>query len=463
MPDKFSIVGLGRTAYDNDKFRGHLLEGINEFSRRKDDGSGNWQTFSQHISYLQLDAGKPEDFQKIGDYIDKCEQDWGEHPNVLFYLSVAPQLVPEIATSLSKLKVVADKEGTRIVVEKPFGHDLKSAVELNALLNSLFDENQIYRIDHYLGKETVQNILALRFANSLFEPIWNRNYIDHVQITAAETVGVEDRGGYYEQSGALRDMVQNHILQLMCMIAMEAPVSFEANEIRNKKADVVNAIRKIKKEEVSQYAVRGQYSSGWMKGKEVKGYRQEKNVDPASNTDTFAAVKLFVDNWRWQDVPFYVRSGKYLHEKTTLIAVQFKKAPSYAFPPEAAETWRSNRLIISIQPDMDIRLRFQAKRPGQSMALNNVDMVFSYSDAYDEPQPEAYETLLLDAMNGNATQFMRADQVEAAWKVVMPILETWESKTADFPNYAPDSWGPEDADTLITRDGRNWITLPGKK
>ena len=462
MPDKFSIVGLGRTEYDNDKFRGHLLEGINEFSRRKDDGNGNWQTFSQHISYLQLDAGKPEDFQKIGDYIDKCEQDWGEHPNVLFYLSVAPQLVPEIATSLSKLKVAADKEGTRIVVEKPFGHDLKSAVELNALLNSLFDENQIYRIDHYLGKETVQNILALRFANSLFEPIWNRNYIDHVQITAAETVGVEDRGGYYEQSGALRDMVQNHILQLMCMIAMEAPVSFEANEIRNKKADVVNAIRKIKKEEVSQYAVRGQYSSGWMKGKEVKGYRQEKNVSPTSNTDTFAAVKLFVDNWRWQDVPFYVRSGKYLHEKTTLIAVQFKKAPNYAFPPEAAETWRSNRLIISIQPDMDIRLRFQAKRPGQSMALNNVDMVFSYSDAYDAPQPEAYETLLLDAMNGNATQFMRADQVEAAWKVVMPILETWESKTADFPNYAPDSWGPEDADALIARDGRNWITLPKK-
>lgn len=243
---------------------------------------------------------------------------------------------------------------------------------------------------------------------------------------------------------------------------MEAPVSFEANEIRNKKADVVNAIRKIKKEEVSQYAVRGQYSSGWMKGKEVKGYRQEKNVSPTSNTDTFAAVKLFVDNWRWQDVPFYVRSGKYLHEKTTLIAVQFKKAPNYAFPPEAAETWRSNRLIISIQPDMDIRLRFQAKRPGQSMALNNVDMVFSYSDAYDAPQPEAYETLLLDAMNGNATQFMRADQVEAAWKVVMPILETWESKTADFPNYAPDSWGPEDADALIARDGRNWITLPKK-
>lgn len=346
-------------------------------------------------------------------------------------------------------------------MEKPFGHDLKSAHELNQLLTSMFDESQIYRIDHYLGKETVQNILAMRFANALFEPIWNRNYIDHVQITAAETVGAEGRGAYYEQSGALRDMVQNHILQLVCMMAMEAPVSFDANEIRNKKVDVLNAIRKISPEDVREFAVRGQYDEGWMKGEKVPGYRSEKNVNPQTAVDTFAAVKFYIDNWRWQDVPFYVRTGKRLHEKTTIITVQFRPAPNYAFPPEAAETWRPNRLVISIQPDMDIRLRFQAKRPGQSMTLNPVDMIFSYKDAYDGDEPEAYETLLLDVMEGNATLFMRSDQVEAAWKIIMPILESWETRQpVNFPNYAPDSWGPEDAEALIARDGHNWITLP---
>jgi glucose-6-phosphate 1-dehydrogenase len=346
-------------------------------------------------------------------------------------------------------------------VEKPFGHDLKSAHELNQLLMGMFSEEQIYRIDHYLGKETVQNILALRFANALFEPIWNRNYIDHVQITAAETVGVEGRGGYYETSGALRDMVQNHILQLLCMVAMEAPVSFDADEIRNKKVDVLNAIRKMTPENVHANAVRGQYSEGWTQGKKAPGYRQEKSVSPDSDIDTFAAVKFYIDNWRWQDVPFYVRTGKRLHDKTSIINIQFRPAPHYAFPAEAAETWRPNRLTISIQPEMDIRLRFQAKRPGQSMILNPVDMIFSYKDAYDGNEPEAYETLLLDVMEGNATLFMRSDQVEAAWKIIMPILETWQEKPpVDFPNYAPDSWGPEDAEALIAREGHNWITLP---
>jgi glucose-6-phosphate 1-dehydrogenase len=346
-------------------------------------------------------------------------------------------------------------------VEKPFGHDLESAHQLNQLLLGMFDEEQIYRIDHYLGKETVQNLLALRFANALFEPIWNRNYIDHVQITAAETVGVEGRGGYYEQSGALRDMVQNHILQLICMIAMEAPVSFEANEIRNKKVDVLRAIRRIGLEDVHQFASRGQYSEGWMTGEKVPGYRQEKSVSPSSVVETFAAVKFYIDNWRWQNIPFYVRTGKRLHEKTSIITIQFRPAPNYAFPPESAETWRPNRLTISIQPEMDIRLRFQAKRPGQSMTLNPVDMIFSYKDAYDGNEPEAYETLLLDIMEGNATLFMRSDQVEAAWKIIMPILEAWQNRLpVDFPNYAPDSWGPEDAEALIARDGHNWISLP---
>lgn len=327
----------------------------------------------------------------------------------------------------------------------------------------MFKEEQIYRIDHYLGKETVQNILALRFANALFEPIWNGHYIDNIQITAAENIGVEDRGGYYEQAGALRDMVQNHILQLLCMIAMEAPVSFDADEIRNKKLDVLRAVRIWKKDEVHLNAVRGQYGKGWMESKQMKAYREEKNVSPTSPVETFAAVKFFVDNWRWKDVPFYVRTGKALHSKTTLITVQFKAAPQYAFPAEAGETWRPNRLTISIQPQMDIRLRFQAKQPGPHMALQPVDMIFSYKDAYGDnnQQPEAYETLLEDVIEGNPTLFMRADQVEAAWQIIEPILEAWQTRPpVDFPNYSPGTWGPEDAEALIAKNGHHWVTLP---
>jgi len=460
MPEKFSIVGIGRTEYTDDNYRGRLLEGIKEFSRRKEVANDQWKDFSQHVSYLKMDAEKDEKYTGIEQLIQKKEAEFGEHPNIIFYMAVAPQLVPDIAKKLGQGNICRDKAFTRIVIEKPFGHDLSSAHELNELLMSMFDEKQIYRIDHYLGKETVQNILALRFANALFEPLWNRNYIDHVQSTAAETVGSEGRGAYYEGAGTLRDMVQNHILQLICMVAMEAPVSFDADEIRNKKVDVLNAIRKISREEVGKFAVRGQYEGGWMEGEKVSAYREEKNVDPKSTVDTFAAVKFYIDNWRWQDVPFYIRTGKRLHEKTTVINIQFRPAPNFAFPPEAAETWRANRLTISIAPEMDIRLRFQSKRPGQSVSLNPVDMKFSYKDEYDGNEPEAYETLLLDVMEGNATLFMRKDQVEAAWKIVMPILEAWQNRPpSNFPNYAPGSWGPEDAEALIAKDGHQWIVM----
>ncbi len=462
LPEKFAIIGVGRTSFpSDDDYRKKLFEGVQQFSRRKEDANGDWEKFSASVFYHERDLQDNSTYEKITAWINDRGREWNTQPIVIFYMAVAPQLAPPIAQKLSAQKLCTNAASTRMVFEKPFGHDFQSAGELNQLLGGMFEEDQIFRIDHYLGKETVQNILAFRFANALFEPVWNCNYIDHVQITAAETVGVENRGSYYEQAGALRDMVQNHILQLLCMVAMEAPTSFEANEIRNKKVDVLNAIRKIKPEDVHANTVRGQYSSGWMKGREVKGYRQEPNVNPQSPTDTFVAAKFFIDNWRWKNVPFYVRTGKYLHEKTTLITIHFKEAPNYSFPPEAAETWRPNRLTFSIQPETSIRIRFQAKKPGPNMILNPVDMVFSYAQAFDGYEPEAYETLLEDVIEGDPTLFMRADQVEAAWKVIEPILQAWQNRPpVDFPNYAPGSWGPEDAEALIARDGHNWVTLP---
>ena len=463
LPEKFLIVGIGRTSFSSAAFKTHSKKGVNEHSRRPDCVKIAWTEFVKNIEYITGEAEADVTYRKVVTRIKKAEATWKTKATLIHYFSVAPQLAPVIAEKLHKFKLTSDVSRSRMVFEKPFGHDLESARSLNKRLGQLFREEQIYRIDHYLGKETVQNILALRFANALFEPLWNCNYIDHVQITAAEDIGVEDRGGYYERSGALRDMVQNHILQLLCMVGMEAPVSFNADEIRNKKLDVLNAIRRWPKEEVHKQAVRGQYSSGWMKAKETKSYREEKNVDPASSVETFAAVKFFVDNWRWKDVPFYVRTGKALHSKTTIITVQFKPAPQYAFPAEAGETWRPNRLTISIQPQMDIRLRFQTKKPGQQMILQPVEMIFNYNHAYGDQQPEAYETLLEDVIEGNPTLFMRADQIEAAWEIIQPILDTWDARQpVDFPNYAPGSWGPEDAEALIAKDGHHWVTLPDK-
>ncbi|RYY90442.1 MAG: glucose-6-phosphate dehydrogenase [Chitinophagaceae bacterium] len=462
LPGPFRIVGIGRSELAETAYRQQMRKSVKEFSRRPELIAQHWTKFSRSLHFQSHDLNNDKSYKAIAAEWKKFQAEKGNDAQVVFYLSVAPQLAPVIAKRLHQNKLCADPHRSRMVFEKPFGHDLKSAQELNVLLGNLFREEQIYRIDHFLGKETVQNILALRFANALFEPIWNAHYIDHVQITAAETVSIESRGSYYESSGALRDMVQNHVLQMLCMIAMEAPISFEADEIRNKKLDVLQAIRKMRPEEVHRYAVRGQYGAGWNQGKKLSGYRQEKAVAPDSDVETFAAVKFYVDNWRWKDVPFYVRTGKSLPAKETLITVQFKPAPDYAFPEEAAHTWRPNRLVIGIAPKMDIRLRFQAKQPGPHMTLRPVDMVFSYATRDEEDcQPEAYETLLQDVIEGNPTLFMRADQVEAAWRVIKPVMEVWADKPpVDFPNYAPGTWGPEDAEALIARDGFNWATLP---
>lgn len=461
LPESFFIAGLGRSKKTQAEYRNLIKKGIETFARRKEALKEHWAKFSKNVEYLEVDATKDAGYKAMSRKVAALEKAWGTKTTTLFYLSVAPQLAPPIAEALYKNKLANDAERHRLVFEKPFGHDLQSAQDLNAQLRKHYAEEQIFRIDHFLGKETVQNILALRFANALFEPIWNHRYIDHVQITATETVGVLDRGAYYENAGALRDMVQNHMLQLLCMVAMEAPVSFLADEVRNKKHDVLKAIRRYRRDEVYANAVRGQYASGWVEGKKMQPYREEPSVHKQSGVETYAAVKLFVDNWRWNGVPFYVRTGKSLAEKTTHIAIQFKNAPNYAFPPEATDTWRPNRLLINISPQLDIRLRFQAKQPGPQMMLQPVDMVFNYFNNTSESQPEAYETLLQDVIEGNATLFMRADQVESAWSVIDPIMEVWGSKPpVDFPNYAAGTWGPEDAEALIAKDGKHWATIP---
>lgn len=461
LPKNFSIIGTGRTKYAEEEYRNTILEDINQFSRSGNADPAKWQEFAEHIYYQVSDLNKLETYQEFGQRIKKHQDDWQVPATVIFYLAVSPNFFKIIAENIAACKLAEDADNTRIVIEKPFGNDLESATALNKLLAGLFEEKQIYRIDHYLGKETVQNILAFRFANSLFEPIWNRNYIEYVQISVTERLGVEDRGDYYEGAGALRDMVQNHILQLLCLIAMEPPVTFVGEEVRNRKVDVLNAMRPFSSEDVRKNAARGQYGEGWVQGKQVPAYRSETKVDPQSNTETFAAIKFFIDNWRWQNIPFYVRTGKRMHEASSVITIQFKDVPHLIFPGEATDNWQQNRLIISIQPEMSIRLQVQAKRPGLDMVLNTVDMVFDYESTYTSYTPEAYETLLLDTIVGDQTLFMRGDQVEAAWSLIMPILKAWESKkSSNFPNYSADSWGPEHAEALIARDGFHWVTLP---
>lgn len=458
LPDKFALIGVDMKKFSQKKFAERLRDGVNKFSRHGKTKKDEWNSFADKIEkYISADFEKSENFKELSDLLSDLEGKWDSKANRIFYFATPPSLVELLTEQLGKADLHKSRDYSRIVVEKPFGHNFESAKALNQKLLSVFDECQIYRIDHYLGKETVQNILAFRFANALFEPIWDRRYIDNVQITVGEKIGVEHRGGYYDQAGALRDMVQNHLFQILCLIAMEPPLSFDADEIRNKKLDLLQAVRKFPADSIRDHAVRGQYGDGWIQGDEVQSYREEDDVDPESTTETFAALKMYIDNWRWQGVPFYLRTGKRLPRHLSEVSIQFRAVPHQTFPSTALNDWEPNRLIIRIQPEEGISLQFQAKHPGPVVTLNAVSMEFTYREAFKTAPPEPYETLLLDVMLGDATLFMRADQIETAWKILEPILNIWAtSKQLNFPNYRAGSWGPESAVELIAKDGHSW-------
>ena len=462
LPERFAVVGVARKKVDNDAFREKIRTGVNQFSRRGVADESLWNSFAENICYLSEDLADPGSGVALKERLAEIEDLWGVRANRVYYLAIPPNMMEPAASMLQRLGVCRDCARDRLVVEKPFGRDLSSARSLNAFLNGMFVESQIYRIDHYLGKETVQNILAFRFANSLFEPVWNRRYVDHIQITVAETVGVEERGEFYDQAGALRDMVQNHLLQILCLVAMEPPITFDADEIRNKKVDVLRAIRPIHPEDVHKIAVRGQYRKGTILGNAVPGYREEPRVSPGSTTETYAAFTFHIDNWRWQGVPFYLRTGKRLTAKVSEVSIIFRSPPHQFFPSAAVEGWQPNRIVIRIQPEEGIGTRIQVKLPGNRLLLGAADMQFRYRESFKDSAPEPYETLLLDAIRGDATLFMRADQVECAWKVVAPVLEAWESvPPADFPDYPAGSWGPEAADLMLAREGHKWLQPAG--
>ena len=457
----FAVVGISRTPLSDEQFREKMLEAVKEFSEDTRLDEDVWRAFAAGLYYVAGDIGDPGLYQRLAEKLAAIESTHHTGGNVLFYLSTQPSQYAPIAAGIGGAGLNRGKGWRRLVVEKPFGHDLASARELSDRLHEVFQESSVYRIDHYLGKETVQNILAFRFGNGIFEPLWNRRYIDHVQITAAESIGVEGRGAYYQEAGALADMIQNHLLQVMATIAMEPSASFRADSVRDERSKLLRSIKPMTADEIGANTVAGQYGPARIGGQDVPGFREEPGVDPNSRTDTYAAVTFFVENWRWAGVPFYVRTGKRLPKRVTEIAIQFRPAPLAIFGngndgAAGLEDGVPNLLIVRIQPEEGISLKFLSKRPGAGMNLRPVSMDFNYGSSFGERSPSAYETLLLDAIIGDATLYTRQDMVEASWTAVEPIEKVWRESEVHFPNYPAGTWGPEAADQMLARRGHVW-------
>jgi len=455
LPQAFAVIGVARTPMDDEGFRQLMIKAV-------PDAGPAWSEIVKHSRYVAGDYVDRATFVRLKSTLEDLETEIGSPGNRTFYLATVPAVFEEVAAGLGEAglsKPPSDQSAARLVIEKPFGRDLESARHLDAALHRVFDETQIYRIDHYLGKETLLNVLALRFANAIFEPLWSRNYIDHVQITVAETLGVEKRGGFYETAGALRDIVQNHVMQVLALTLMEPPARIDENGIRDEKVKALRAVVIPTPDQVLADVVRAQYDSGWSEGVAVPAYRQEPDVDPHSETETYMAMKLYVDNWRWAGVPFYIRTGKRLPKRVTEVALQFQRVPHLAFTAAQAEGLQPNALVVRIQPDEGVALRFAAKVPGQSFRVRDVLMDMSYGTSFLEETPDAYERLLLEAMLGDQTLFIRSDEVDQAWQIVDPILETWHGgRSVPLAGYAAGTWGPKQADQLIERDGRQWRT-----
>jgi glucose-6-phosphate 1-dehydrogenase len=450
LPEKFAIVGAARSEWTDDEFRDQMEHAVREFGR--DDFKPEvWSWLAEATRYLSLDFSDESRANELVELLNEVDAERGTRGNRVYYFAVPPQAMPTLVQELGKRRTT--KGWTRLIVEKPFGHDLASAGELTELISRDFTEEEVFRIDHYLGKETVQNVLALRFANGIFEPIWNRQFVDHIQITVAETIGIEGRAEFYEQAGAIRDVFQNHMLQLVALTAMEPPIDFTADSVRNEKVKVLKAMHTPG----PKHVVRGQYGPGYIEGKEVPGYREEEGVDPVSMTETYVAAKLFVDNWRWADTPIYVRTGKRLARRETTIAIQFKRAPHPPFEDATTEELQPNLLLVHVQPDEGVSLAIGAKVPGAGMQIRTVHMDFLYGGAFRTELPDAYEILLLDAMLGDQRMFTRSDEVEEQWAVVDAIVAPWKRDRPAFPNYAAGMWGPAAADELMHRDGREWL------
>jgi glucose-6-phosphate 1-dehydrogenase len=449
LPERFAVLGVARTEESDDEFRERMKEAVKEHARDpfKEEV---WDGLAEGMAYVATDFADEGGEDEVAQRLEELDEKRKTGGNRVYYLAIPPSVFPVVVGALGKRRSTSG--WTRLIVEKPFGHDLASARELNTVIQEHFEEDEVFRIDHYLGKETVQNMLALRFANGIFEPIWNRQFIDHVQITVAESIGIEGRAGYYEQAGAIRDIFQNHLLQLLALTAMEPPIDFSSESVRNEKVKVFRSLHTPGPKSV----VRGQYGRGFIEGEEVPAYREEEGVAKGSMTDTFVAAKLYADNWRWADTPFYVRMGKRLARRETTIAIEFKRAPHPPFEETAAEGLRPNVLLIHIQPDEGVSLAIGAKVPGLGMTIRTVHMNFLYGGAFRTGMPEAYERLILDAMRGDATLFTRTDEVEEQWALVDAIVAPWARDRPAFPNYAAGTWGPHSADELIQRDGRSW-------